>query len=176
MIAIVNTDPNWGIGKAGALQVHISQDLRRFKAMTIGKVIIYGSKTMRTYPQGKPLPGRTNIILTRNPQPEMIGAYLADSLENLLELVEELKIEHAYQDSDFIVVGGESIYNLLLPYCNECHVTRINQELPADSYFPNLDTDHEWKLVDQSDWLTDPKNNLEFCYLHYQRIIGEHNV
>lgn len=173
MIAIVNTDPKWGIGKAGALQVHISQDLQRFKKMTVGKVIIYGSKTMQTYPQGKPLPYRTNIILTRNPQPEMAGAYLADSEENLLETVEELKKNCDFQDDDFIVVGGESIYKLLLPFCTYCHVTRIDQELPADSYFPNLDKDDEWELVDQSDWLTDTKNNLKFCYLHYQRIVKE---
>ncbi|MGB4609535.1 MAG: dihydrofolate reductase [Saccharofermentanales bacterium] len=173
MIAIVNTDPKWGIGKAGALQVHISQDLQRFKKMTVGKVIIYGSKTMQTYPQGKPLPNRTNIILTRNPRPEMAGAYLADSVDNLLETVEELKKDCDFQDDDFIVVGGESIYKLLMPFCTDCHVTRIDQELPADSYFPNLDTDDEWELVNQSDWLTDTKNNLKFCYLHYQRIFKE---
>ncbi|HHU53428.1 MAG TPA: dihydrofolate reductase [Clostridiaceae bacterium] len=171
MIAIVNTDPGWGIGKAGALQVHISQDLQRFKKMTVGKVIIYGSKTMQTYPNGKPLPLRKNIILTRNPQPAMTGAYLADSLEELLELVEELKNDYNYRDDDFIVVGGESIYKLLLPFCTECHVTRINQELPADSYFPNLDIDREWELINQSEWLEDTKNNLRFCYLHYRRII-----
>ncbi|NLJ70577.1 MAG: dihydrofolate reductase [Clostridiaceae bacterium] len=170
MIAIVNTDPKWGIGKAGALQVHISQDLQRFKKMTVGKVIIYGSKTMQTYPQGKPLPNRINIILTRNPQPEMAGSYLADSIDNLLEIIEDLKNTYDYQDNDFIVVGGASIYKLLLPFCTECHVTRIDQELPADSFFPNLDSDDEWQLVTQSDWQKDTKNNLQFCYLHYQRI------
>lgn len=169
MIAIVNTDPNWGIGKANELQVSISADLIRFKEMTTGKVIIYGSKTILTYPNHKPLPSRINIVLSRNPDLIIDGAIICNSIDSLLTKIEQLKEDHNFVSEDFIVVGGETIYRRLLPYCTECHVTRVNRVLPADSYFPNLDLSDDWQLVFQSEWHFDQKNDLDFCYIHYRR-------
>lgn len=170
MIAIVNTDPNWGIGKEGNLQVYISEDLKRFKKMTTNKVIIYGSKTLATYPEKKALPNRLNIILSRNSNLKIKNAIICPSVKKLLELLDEYKKSNRYSEKDFIVVGGEEVYKLLLPYCSDCFVTRIDQALPADKFFPNLDKDREWKLIDQSLWHENSTNNLKYRYLHYQRI------
>lgn len=170
MIAIVNTDSNWGIGKKGQLQVRISEDLKRFKRLTTNKVIIYGSKTLATYPGKKALPNRLNIVLSRNLNLEIENAIVCSSIEKLLKLLEEYKKKKKYKEEDFIVVGGASIYRALLPYCSDCFVTRIDKSLPADSFFPNLDEDKAWELVDRSSWRKDSKNNLRYSYMHYQRI------
>lgn len=169
MIAIVNTDPNWGIGKSNELQVRISEDLKRFKDLTLNKVIIYGSKTMQTYPKGRPLPNRTNIVLTRNRELIIEGAIVCYSLAELLDKVEQLKQEANLESEDFIVVGGAMIYEMLLPHCNKCYVTRIDQVLPADSFFPNLDQREDWELIEQSQWYHDLTNDLNYSYLTYRR-------
>lgn len=170
MIAIVNTDLNWGIGKENALQVHISEDLKRFKKMTTGKVIIYGKKTLLTYPKQKPLPNRKNIILSRDPNMQIENTLICHSLEELSVCINELKTTEDYQDEDFIVVGGASIYQQLLSSCTDCHVTCMETILPADCHFPNLDQMPEWEIVWQSERQFDQKNNLHYYYRHYQRL------
>lgn len=170
MIAIVNTDLNWGIGKEGDLQVHISNDLKRFKELTTGKVIIYGSKTLETYPKQKALPNRHNIILSRRQELIVENAEIVHTIKDLLKRIDQLKEEKNFKDNDFIVVGGESIYKQLLPYCTACYVTKMQIELEADAYFPNLNELSDWSLESESEKYFDSKNQIYYSFLIYKKV------
>ncbi len=162
MIAIVAADEQWGIGRAGQLQHPISEDLKRFKALTLGKVIIYGRKTLATYPGQKPLPGRENFMLSRTSADQTCDRSLRTfaSLEDLLAACEDEK-KAGRKEEDFIVVGGASVYRLLLPYTNEVMLTRLEAKLSADAYFPNLD-EEAFSLVEKSESRTDGELRYHF--------------
>lgn len=145
MNLIAAVDNNWAIGNGGKLLVSIPNDQKHFREETTGKVVVLGRKTLHTFPQGQPLPNRTNIILSRDPSFRVKGAVVVHSLE---ELLEELK---NYDTEDVYVIGGESIYRQLLPYCEVAHITQIDHSYAADAYFPNLETDPEWVLTADSD-------------------------
>lgn len=164
MNIIVAVDSKWGIGNRNELLIRIPNDQKHFREETIGKVVVLGRKTLQTFPQGLPLQNRTNIILSRNPAFHIKGAVVVHSLE---ELLEELK---GYDGQDVYVVGGESIYRQLLPYCDVAHVTKIDREYEADSYFPNLDADGEWELTADSDEQT--YFDIAYQFLKYERKKG----
>ena len=162
MKAIVAVDSNWAIGNKNKLLVSIPNDMKHFREETTGKVVVLGRKTLETFPQGQPLKNRTNIILSRNAKHEVKGAITVHSVE---ELLEELK---KYDDGDVDVIGGDSVYKQLLPYCNVAHVTKIDHEYEADTYFPNLDRDPEWEITADSDEQT--YFDLPYQFLKYERI------
>ena len=162
MNIIVAADNNWAIGNRRKLLVSIPNDMKHFRQETAGKVIVYGRRTLETFPQGQPLQGRTNIILSTSRDYTVRGASVVHSLE---ELFETLK---AYDDGDVYVVGGDSVYRQLLPYCNVVHVTKIDHEFEADTYFPKLDRDLEWKLTADSDEQT--YFDLPYQFLKYERV------
>lgn len=162
MNLIVAVDNNWAIGKKNKLLVSIPNDMKHFREETTGKVVVLGRKTLETFPQGQPLKNRTNVILSRNAKHEVKGAITVHSVE---ELLEELK---KYDDGDVYVIGGDSVYKQLLPYCNVAHVTKIDHEYEADAYFPNLDRDPEWEITADSDEQT--YFDLPYQFLKYERI------
>lgn len=164
MNLIVAADKNWGIGKNNALLVQIPNDMKMFRKMTTGKVVVVGRKTLESFPGGMPLPNRTNIVLTRDPNYRAKGAVLAHSLG---ELLEELK---KYDEDDIFVIGGEAVYRLLLPYCKTAHVTRIDHAYEADTYFPDLDKLPEWSVTDTSEEQT--YFDLEYCFVKYERTMS----
>lgn len=145
MNLIVAVDENWAIGCRGDLLVRIPADHKMFRQETIGKVVVLGRKTMDTFPGGLPLQGRTNVVLSSNPSYNVKGAVIAHSVEELLETLK------AYRSEDVYVIGGDSVYKQLLPYCDTAHVTRIEREYEADAYFPDLDQDAEWEITAESD-------------------------
>lgn len=145
MNLIVAVDENWAIGNKGELLVRIPNDQKMFRNHTVGKVIVLGRKTMDTFPQGRPLPKRTNIILSRNPEYEVKDAVVVHSVDALLKEVQE------YPSEDVYIIGGDSIYRQLLPYCDTAYVTWIEESYEADSYFPNLDKDPEWEMTEESE-------------------------
>ena len=145
MNIIVAVDENWAIGYRGDLLVRIPADHKMFRNETIGKVVVLGRKTMDTFPEGLPLAGRTNIVLTRNPEYQVKDAIVVHSVE---ELLAELK---NYDTKDVYVIGGDSVYSQLLPYCDTAHVTKIDRSYEADTYFPNLDASGEWEITAESD-------------------------
>ena len=147
MKAIVAVDRNWGIGRNGALLVRIPADMKRFRALTEGKTVVLGRKTLATFPQGAPLAQRTNIVLSRNPSYAVKGAHVVHDVKALQELLERLYV----RDDDVFVIGGEQIYRLFLPQCDECLVTRIDRVYDADAFFPDLDTGPDWELADESE-------------------------
>ena len=138
MNAIVNVSPRWGIGYKGRLLVSVPADLRRFRELTTGKTIIYGRKTLLTFPDQRPLPHRENIILTRNPDFTAEDAIICHSLEELKPLLQERFSENLF------VAGGESVYKLLVPYCEKAYVTFSYTDLQADRFFPDLNTRENW--------------------------------
>lgn len=162
MNLIVAVDNNWAIGNKNKLLVSIPNDMKHFREETTGKVVVLGRKTLDTFPQGQPLKNRVNIILSRNARHEVKGALTVHSVE---ELLEELK---QYDDKDVYVIGGDSVYKQLLPYCNVAHVTKIDHEYEADTYFPNLDKDPEWEITADSDEQT--YFDLPYQFLKYERI------
>lgn len=161
MNLIVAVDNNWAIGNKDRLLVSIPNDHKRFREETTGKVVVLGRKTLQTFPQGLPLKNRTNIILSRDKNYEVKGAVVVHSVE---ELLEELK---KYDTEDVYIIGGESIYRQLLPYCDTAHITKIDHKYEADTYFPNLDEDPEWEITADSDEQT--YFDIAYTFVKYER-------
>lgn len=137
MEAIVNTALDWGIGNNGALLFHIREDMKFFRRHTLGKTVLMGRKTLESFPGGKPLPDRVNLVLTTNPDYQKEGVVVCHSAQEVLAL----------PDSDIMLIGGAAVYEQFLPYCTCAWVTRVQACRPADTYFPNLEELPEWECV-----------------------------
>lgn len=157
MNAIVVVDENWAIGKDGDQLVYISADLKRFKELTTGHTVILGRKTLATFPDGRPLKGRRNLILSANPSFSVEGGEVYRDLDSLLEQAE----------GDAFVIGGEQVYRALLPQCTTVYVTRIGRSFSADRFFPNLDTSPDWTITSVSEPMEE--QGIPFRYMTYQR-------
>ncbi|MBR4169402.1 MAG: dihydrofolate reductase [Lachnospiraceae bacterium] len=162
MNLIVGVDKNWAIGNKGKLLVSIPNDMKMFRAETTGKVVILGRKTLATFPNGAPLKNRTNIILTRDESFTAGDAVIVHSIEELLEEVKK------YPPEDVYLIGGDSIYKQLLPYCDMAIVTKTDHAFEADAYFPNLEADPEWKMTAESEEQT--YFSLEYTFQRWERI------
>ncbi len=161
MNLIVAVDSNWAIGNKNELLVRIPNDHKHFREETTGKVVVLGRKTLETFPQGQPLKNRTNIILTTDRKYQVKDAIIVHSIE---ELLGELK---KYNDEDIYIIGGESVYRQMLPYCDVAHVTKIDRAYEADTYFPNLDKDENWHITADSDEQT--YFDIAYQFLKYER-------
>ncbi|MBR1622688.1 MAG: dihydrofolate reductase [Pseudobutyrivibrio sp.] len=161
MNLIVAVDKNWAIGKDNKLLVSIPDDMKFFRETTTGKVVVMGRKTLESFPNGKPLKNRVNIVLTRDDSYSVDGAVIVHSKE---ELNEELT---KYNSDDIFVIGGESIYRLLLDDCSRAFVTYVDYSYDADTYFPNLDEMSDWKLKEESEEQT--YYDIEFHFRTYTR-------
>ena len=162
MNLIVAVDKNWAIGCGNKLLVSIPKDMKFFRETTMGKVVVMGRKTLESFPGGQPLKKRTNIVITRDKNYSVKDAIVVHSVE---EALEELK---KYNEEDIYVIGGESIYRQMLPYCKVAHVTKIDHAYEADTYFPNLDEMDEWEITGVSDEQT--YFNLEYEFVRYERM------
>ena len=162
MNLIAAVDNNWAIGNKGGLLVSIPKDQKSFREMTTGKVVVYGRKTLDTFPQKQPLQGRTNIILSHNTDYSVKGAIVVNSKQQLLKELEK------YNDEDIYIIGGESVYEQMLPYCNVAHITKIDYSYEADAYFPDLDKMTEWKITEESD--EQIYFDLEYVFQKYEKI------
>ena len=161
MQCIVAVDANWGIGYKNQLLVSIPADMRFFKETTTGKVVVMGKNTLESFPGGKPLANRTNIVVALEKDYKVPGAIVVNSIEEAVEAVKE------YNQDDVIVIGGASIYKQFLPYCDVAHVTKIDYAYEADTYFPNLDADDDWEITADSEEQT--YYDLEYRFLKYER-------
>ena len=141
MKAILSADRNWGIGNGNKLLVSIPSDMKFFRQTTTGKVVVMGRKTLESFPNGQPLKNRTNIVLTSNPDYKVKDAVIVHSKEELLKTLEQYDSENIY------IIGGESIYRMMLPYCDTVFVTKIDRAFQADTFFPNLDEMEEWQMT-----------------------------
>ncbi len=161
MNLIVAADNNWAIGLRNRLLVSIPNDMKQFQRETMGRVVVMGRKTLESFPQGQPLKNRTNIVLSRNKSYHVKDAIVVYSVE---ELLNRLK---AYASEDIYIIGGESIYRQMLPYCDTAHVTRIDHTYEADAYFPDLDRDPEWEITADSEEQT--YFDIAYTFLKYER-------
>ncbi len=164
MKAIVAVDRNWGIGNKGELLVSLPEDQKEtFKRFTYGNTIIYGRKTLMTFPGEKLLPGRKNIIMSRNPSFVKKGALIVHSVEEVLEYVRE------YPEDEIFLIGGEEVYRTFLPFCSEVIVSRIDHSFEADAFFPNLESELCWKEVGRSDVIHSVKG-YDFVVHQYRNL------
>ena len=120
-----------------------------------------GRKTLDSFPGGQPLPRRTNIVLTGQEDFSRNGVTVCHSVEELLELLK------SFEDDRIYVIGGGTVYRQLLPYCSVAHITKIDHSYQADTYFPNLDEDPEWRITEDSDEQT--YFDLVYRFLKYER-------
>ena len=164
MKAIVAADNKWGIGYQNKLLVSIPSDMKFFRQTTTGKVVVMGRKTLESFPNGLPLKNRVNIVLTKNRNYDVKGAVIVHSEK---ELLEELK---KYNSDDIFVIGGESIYRMMLPYLNLIYVTKIDRTFQADTFFPDLDAMEEWEMTEEGEEQT--CFDLEFAFTKYERKAG----
>ena len=164
MNLIAAVDRNWAIGNKGQLLVRIPGDHRMFRQETLDKVVVYGRKTLETFPLSQPLDRRTNIILSANPDYKVRNATVAHSIEELLAILRE------YDTEDVYIIGGESIYRQMLPYCDVAHINKVDYEYEADAFFPNLDEDPEWVVTADSDEQT--YFDLAYQFVRYERLRG----
>ncbi len=145
MKLIVAVDRNWAIGNEGKLLASIPEDMKFFRTTTTGNVVVMGRKTLESFPGKRPLKNRVNIVLTRDEGYTADGAVIVHDIEELLAKLED------YSDKEIYVIGGGTIYNQLLKYCDTALVTYIDDEFKADTYFPNLDKDESWKMADSGE-------------------------
>ena len=159
MKLIVAVCEDWGIGVDGDQPFYIPQDLRRFKEMTLGKVLVMGRVTLAALPNG-PLKRRTNIVLTRDTDFSMEGVAICNSLQELMRHLSQ------YDTDDVFVIGGQQIYELLLDCCDTAYVTKIFANVSTDRGFPDLDAMDNWHLHSQSEMKE--HEGLRFCYCEYR--------
>jgi dihydrofolate reductase len=155
---IVAVSENGVIGKSGDLPWHLSADLRRFKRLTIGHHILMGRKTYESI--GRPLPGRTSIILTRDKTFRAEGCRTASSLDEAVKI--------AAEDRELFVIGGQQIYSLSLPVVDRIYWTQVHAELDGDTFFPEIDWD-AWRMIEDQRHAADEKNQFEFSFRVYER-------
>ena len=158
MQAIVNVSQNWGIGKENRLLFPLRADLKRFKELTMGHAVVMGRKTLESLPGKKGLPGRRNLVLTRD---ESFTAPNVEAVHTPLQAV------FATGTEDFCI-GGESVYRLLLPACDRVYVTKVLATAEADAFFPNLDEDPEWQIERESEIMEE--NGVRFQYVDYVKV------
>ena len=145
MNLIAAIDLNWSIGNKCELLERIPEDMKHFKKITQGKVIVMGRTTLESLPNKKPLEQRINIVLTKNKNYNCEGVILCYSLNDLFK---ELK---KYNDEDIFIIGGESIYSQLIMYCRKAYITKIYKEYTYDKSLVNLDSQEQWQKVSTSE-------------------------
>lgn len=144
MKAIVAVDKKWGIGKRNGLLFELPADMNFFRETTSGKVVVMGSNTLKSFPGGKPLKNRINVVLY--PEGEKRDDCIV--VGSMDELKSELK---KYEKDDVFVIGGAMFYKTMLPYCSEVLVTKVDADGEAEVFYENLDKKPEWKCVYESE-------------------------
>ena len=162
MKMILAADEKWGIGRDGGLLCHLPSDLAYFKEKTMGKTVIMGRVTLESLPGGKGLPGRNNIVMTRDPEYSVPGVDTACSDNELWSALTGIPQE------DIFVIGGEQIYKKLLPMCDEVFVTKIMADLSADRFFTDLDSDPDFEGEPVSEEMEE--NGIRFRFCVYRRV------
>lgn len=157
MRLIAAVDQNWALGYRGDQLAYLKEDLKRFRSLTLGHPVILGRKTLATFPGGRPLRGRENLLLSATPGFASEGARVFPDLPSLL----------AYAPEDSFVIGGASVYAALLPFCDTAYITKIHAAFPADVWLPNLDALPGWSLTEQSAPLE--QDGLFYHYSTYRR-------
>ncbi len=153
--AIVAVASDWAIGRQGGLLCHLPADMRHFKEVTMGHSIVMGRKTFESFPR-RPLPGRQNIVITRNPQWQYPGVTVAHNVQEAIK---------AAVTSDVFIIGGADVYAQTLPLVEVLHLTIIHARwASADAYFPTLDME-QWQEVEREHHASDHRNAYEYDFV-----------
>ena len=150
---------NRAIGKDNELLWHLPDDFKHFKAITMAKPILMGRKTYQSI--GRPLPGRKNIVVTRDSAFAADGVLVVNSIDAALDAVTE--------DAEVMVIGGASFYQQMLPLADKLYVTHVHHHFDADTFFPEIDTD-QWRVVEQTEHAADERHAYSFSFIEYQKI------
>lgn len=157
---IVAAGENNEIGKDNDLIWHLSDDLKRFKALTSGHHIIMGRKTFESF--SKPLPNRTHVVISRQKAYQVpLGVLVVNSIEEALDA--------ASNDSQPFIIGGGEIYEQAMPYASKIELTRVHSTFDADTFFPELKAS-DWKETDNTIHAQDEKHEFAFSFLTYERV------
>ena len=160
---VVIVAENNAIGKDNALLCHLPDDMKRFKSLTMGKPVIAGRKTYDSI--GKPLPGRRNIVISRQAGLKIAGCEVVGSFVDALSICGEA--------SDVAVIGGAEIYRLALPLTDTIHLTRLHATLEGDVFFPSLDPS-QWREVACEEHAADERHRYAFAFVTLERIRSAH--
>jgi dihydrofolate reductase len=156
---IVAVSDDWGIGKNNELLWHIPEDLVRFKRLTMGKCVIMGKKTWESLPK-KPLPGRSNIVLTDIPYECIDCSITAYSIEDALS--------KCGKDEEVFVIGGGSVYSQFMPVADKLYITHVHKKAPADVWFPRIDR-RKWKVIEKEECISGDDKRIPYSYMVYER-------
>jgi dihydrofolate reductase len=157
---IVAADERGGIGRGGSLPWRLPADLRRFKALTMGKPIVMGRRTWESI--GRPLPGRRSIVVSRQPGLAIEGADVVGSLDDALQVAGEVP--------EVCVIGGAEIYRLALPRADVVHLTRVHASVDADRFLPALDPS-TWSEISREDHPADERHAHAYSFVELQRVV-----
>lgn len=155
---LVATDERGAIGRDGGLPWHLPNDLRRFKALTMGKPVVMGRRTWASI--GRPLPGRHNIVISRQPGFTAPGATVVGSLEAAFAAAGDVP--------EVCIIGGAEVYRLALPRTGRIHLTRIHATVAADTYFPALEA-AQWREAGREDHPADDRHAYAYSFVELQR-------
>ena len=152
--AIVHADKEWGIGKGNDMMFSLPKDMKFFRETTMGHTVVMGGKTLRSFPNQKPLKNRVNIVLSR-------GQVRDDCV--IVRSYDELKAEmKARENEEIFIIGGGEIYRELLPYCHGAYVTKVDAVGGAEVFFPNLDENENFVCVEESEPIDDNGYTIRF--------------
>ena len=155
---IAAMDNNRLIGKDNDLPWHLPADLQHFKSVTMSKPILMGRKTYVSI--GRPLPGRQNIVLTRSTDVQIEGVTVVNSIEDAMKAAQDVE--------EVMVIGGSSIYELVLPEVDRMYLSFVDGEFEGDAWFPEFD-EAEWEVIDEKAQAADEKNAQACRFVTYQR-------
>ncbi len=159
---IVATDNNRLIGKDNDLPWKLSADLQYFKRVTMGKPLVMGRKTHESI--GRPLPGRKNIVITKDARFTAQGCVVVNSIAAALEECADVE--------EVMVMGGASLYEQFLPIATKLYLTKVHADLEGDTWFPEWD-ERQWREVEREDHLADEKNQFDYSFVLYEKVNDE---
>ena len=161
MYAIVAVSDNWGIGKDNKLLFSIPEDMKYFREKTSGKTIIMGRHTLESFPNGKPLKNRRNILISTKED------YFVEGVEVVHSPAQAVALTAALPSEEVFVIGGSEVYRAMLPYCDKVFVTKVKKKAAADRYFPELDKLPEWHMTHNGE--EKKHEGLKFSFCIYER-------
>ncbi len=153
------------IGRDNKLPWHLSNDLKRLKALTMGHHVIMGRKTFDEIGR-KPLPGRQHVIVSRSPIEAQSDVVAVTSVEAALAAVPP-------HETEAFILGGAEIFRQTLHRANRMYITQVHADVVGDTFFPEFDDVNEWHLTDREDFEADEKNDYPYSFLTYERVGGE---
>lgn len=158
LLAILNCDKNFGIGKKNDLLFHLPLDMKFFRETTKEHTVAMGENTLLSFPNAKPLKNRTNIVLSKDENHNYEGVINVHSMDEFKAV-----IKTQLEKDEVFIIGGASIYRQMLPYVDGVLLTKVNEDGKAEVFFPNIDKDSSFKLVSESEPQNDGGHEIRFC-------------